>query len=80
MFTSTITRKGQVTIPKRFRDSLRLRANDKVIFVQREDALILKPVKGIRDLRGIVNGEASPDLRDMRDQVKRRIAGKIADE
>lgn len=80
MFTSTVTSKGQVTIPKILRDSLRIQANDRVIFVKREDSLILKPIKGIFELRGSIKTESSPDNQTVREAVKTEIARKIANE
>ncbi len=42
---STITRKGQVTIPKDVRDSLHLVTGDKVEFVRNEQGeIIIKPM------------------------------------
>ncbi len=80
MFTSTITQKGQVTIPKKLRDSLHLKINDKVIFVQRGDALIIKPVKSVQELRGSVPQRTDQNLETIRETVKQKIARKIADE
>jgi AbrB family looped-hinge helix DNA binding protein len=55
MLESTITRKGQVTIPKAIRDRLGVREGEKVLFVMRGDDVVLKVVKGtILDLRGSV--------------------------
>ena len=78
MFTSTITSKGQVTIPKKLRDSLSLRTNDKVIFVRRDDSLILKPVKGILDLRGSVQSDSTQGYKKIRENVKKRVTRGIA--
>lgn len=54
MVTATLTSKGQITIPKAVRDSLRLRPGDRVTFVLRGDAeAILKPVtKSVDDVYG----------------------------
>ncbi|HGG58888.1 MAG TPA: AbrB/MazE/SpoVT family DNA-binding domain-containing protein [Gammaproteobacteria bacterium] len=42
---STLTQKGQVTIPKEMRDSLRLSTGDKVEFVRGDQGeIIIKPV------------------------------------
>jgi len=80
MFTSTITQKGQVTIPKKLRDSLHLNINDKVIFVQRDDSLIIKPVKSVQALRGSVPVKKVHTTEDIRETVKQKITRRIANE
>ncbi len=45
MVTATLTTKGQVTIPKSVRDSLRLRTGDRVAFAVRGDTeAVLTPL------------------------------------
>ncbi len=39
---STITSKGQITIPKPVRTKLRLEAGDKIVFEESEDSFLLK--------------------------------------
>lgn len=44
-FSSTVTQKGQVTIPKNMRDSLRLMTGDKVEFVLNgQGEIVIKPL------------------------------------
>ena len=54
MSTATLTSKGQVTIPKAVRDSLRLHAGDKVEFVVTEsrEALLRPITKKVDDVFG----------------------------
>ena len=54
MATSTLTTKGQITIPKSVRDSLGLRTGDRVSFVLRGDSeAILKPMtKSVEEVFG----------------------------
>ena len=40
MSTATVTRRGQVTIPKPVREALRLHAGDRVSFVVRPDGVL----------------------------------------
>jgi len=41
MLNSTITSKGQVTIPKKIREFLKVRTSDKIIFTPIEDGQVL---------------------------------------
>ena len=40
-----VTQKGQVTIPKRFRDRFLLKTNSKVVFEEKEDGILIKLAK-----------------------------------
>ena len=42
MTLATITSKGQTTIPKKFRDSLKLRAHERIAFELRGEELIIR--------------------------------------
>ena len=51
MVTATITSKGQITIPKTVRDSLRLHSGDKIAFIVHEqDEAVFRPVTNAVDL------------------------------
>ena len=80
MLESTITRKGQVTIPKAIRDRLGVKEGEKVLFVMRGEEVVLKVVKGtILDLRGSVQPSAhSEDYEKIRQSVRQTIAKKEA--
>jgi len=54
---STITSKGQVTIPKNVRESLHLVSGDKVEFIRNEaNEIIIKPLtKKSADVAGLLN-------------------------
>ena len=45
MLDSTITSKGQTTLPKAIRDSLALRPGDKVRYVVLDKAVLIMPVR-----------------------------------
>lgn len=80
MLESTLTRKGQVTIPKEIRDRLGMKEGEKVFFVMRDEEVILKVVKGtILDLKGSVRPSSSPEnFEKIRQSVKRTGAKKVA--
>jgi AbrB family looped-hinge helix DNA binding protein len=51
---STVTRKGQVTIPAEFRKSHNIRKGSKVIFLSRKSGeLTLTPVANLEDMAGV---------------------------
>ncbi|MCL4518365.1 MAG: AbrB/MazE/SpoVT family DNA-binding domain-containing protein [Thaumarchaeota archaeon] len=45
---SSVSEKGQVTIPKEIRDALQLKAGDKVVFVERDDEIVVHKAKAKR--------------------------------
>lgn len=61
--SSTITSKGQVTIPKSVRDSLHLLSGDKVEFLRNDaDEIVIKPItKRASDLAGILKQYAKKE-------------------
>ena len=81
MLESTITRKGQVTIPKAIRDRLGVKEGEKVLFVMRGEEVVLKDIKGtILDLKGLVRSSAHPeDFEKIRQSVKQTVAKKVAE-
>lgn len=82
MPTSTLTSKGQVTIPKEIREALGLKEHDKVSFIQRGGNVLIKPIKGdILDLRGSVKPKRRPEnFEEIRKITRKIIARKIAKE
>ncbi len=55
---SRISTKGQLTIPKEFREILKIHAGDEVILLLQDDGIIIKPkVSHIGMLRGLLRDE-----------------------
>lgn len=79
MIGSTITRKGQVTIPKTIRDRLGVREGGKVLFVIRGDDVVLKVVRSsILDLKGSVTPVQRPeDFESIHKSTQKAIARKL---
>lgn len=77
MTETTITVKGQVTIPKGIRTSLGLKNGDKVAFVFDGDRAVLFPVKGdLLSLRGFLKKHAKNEnlnLKQLRQKVKNHV-------
>ena len=80
MAVTTLTKKGQITIPKPIRDRLGVRTGEKVLFVIRGDEVVLKVIRGnILDLKGSVKASAHPENFDaVRRAVKKAVSAKVA--
>ncbi len=77
MHVSTITSKGQTTIPKEVRVFLSLKANDKIVFIPDGKRIFLSPINGtILDLAGSVKhgGRKPISFSKLRESVKAKIA------
>lgn len=54
MQVTTITQKGQVTIPVDIRKYLKVGTGDRVVFEKRKNQVVVKPARNLLDLRGSV--------------------------
>jgi AbrB family looped-hinge helix DNA binding protein len=77
--SSTVTTKGQVTIPQEFREMLNIKPGQKVQFSKRDSGeLSLKPIPDFADMRGYFKTNIKFDKKKARAiYVKDLIAGKI---
>lgn len=79
MVTATMTSKGQVTIPKAVRDSLRLHSGDRIAFILRGvTEVVLKPAtKTVDQVFGKLHksGQAVKTVDEMKQAVVRRMRG-----
>jgi antitoxin PrlF len=73
MATSTVTSKGQITIPKRIREQLRIRTGDKVDFsVERDGSVKLHPIaRRVSEVFGAFASKACGRLSDK--EIKQRL-------
>jgi antitoxin PrlF len=74
MPTSTVTSKGQVTIPKEVRDALRVGSGDRVSFVLREDGVVeMRPeTVDLRDLYAVLKRPGKPvTVEEMNEAIAR---------
>ena len=80
MVTATLTSKGQLTIPKAVRESLHLRAGDRVAFIVHGDAeATMKPVtKTVDEVFGRLHRPGQPrrSVGEMKAAVAQRIREK----
>lgn len=78
MSTSTLTSKGQITLPKDVRSHLRLTEGDRLEFLISDDGTVrLLPVSGsVRRLQGMFRREGAPaqTLEQMEDAISRFVA------
>jgi antitoxin PrlF len=75
MPTSTVTSKGQTTIPKEIRDHLHLKPGDRVEFVTDEDGrvVVLAATVDVAELAGMLKPPANPvSLEEMAQAVRKR--------
>jgi AbrB family looped-hinge helix DNA binding protein len=74
---STLTTKGQVTIPKPVRDALGVHAGDRVSFLVREDGVVeLRPeTVDLKDLYGMLEQTGKPvSVEEMNQSISRAAA------
>lgn len=79
MILSKIGKRGQITLPKDLRTAWDVGDGDQVVFVQRGDDVLVRPLKQtLRDLRGSVPAREPTDPETVRQHVKRVVAGRVA--
>ncbi|MBI5097984.1 MAG: type II toxin-antitoxin system PrlF family antitoxin [Nitrospirae bacterium] len=81
MSVSTVTSKGQTTIPKNVREYLKLHPGDKIDFIiGKEGKVIIEPTSfDVKDLKGVLSSpKRKPvSVEEMKAAVRKRIASKI---
>jgi AbrB family looped-hinge helix DNA binding protein len=82
MIGSKLTIRGQTTIPKPIREYLGLEPGDRVLFVLKEDKVVLQPVRDtLLDLRGSVEPRERPeDFDKVRAEVRKRVSKRSSDD
>ncbi|MBU0716270.1 MAG: type II toxin-antitoxin system PrlF family antitoxin [Verrucomicrobia bacterium] len=79
MVTATLTSKGQITIPKMVRDSLRLHSGDRIAFVMHDQTeAVLKPVtKTVDHVFGRLHqpGQVGKTVAEMNKAIAQRMRG-----
>ena len=79
MAESTLTSKGQITIPKKVRDALGLETGDRVSFRVREDGVVemVPETLDVMSLFGLLKPKKKGvSLEDMEDAISREASGK----
>ncbi len=65
MQITTLTTKGQVTIPKKIRDELGLKPGDKVIFEKDKKAVKIKPAPDFFSFKGALKEKRLPSDKEI---------------
>ena len=80
MIVSTLTSKGQTTIPKTIRNALHLNANDKIVYEFHGDKFVIYPLTGqIASLRGSLKVSEKPvDFKAIRKSVMASRSASVA--
>jgi len=65
---TTISSKYQVVIPKRMREHLNLKPQQKLTIIEKDKFLILIPQSSLEELRGIAAGAKLDDYREKKDR------------
>jgi len=77
MTMATITTKGQITIPKSVRDSLKLHSGDKIEFIVTDKMeAVMRPIsKKVDEVFGILNrpGMKPVSVEEMNQVIKKRM-------
>jgi antitoxin PrlF len=80
MATSTLSSKGQITIPKEIRDHLKLRTGNRLEFrIARDGHVVMQPrCRDVRELKGIVRSPRRKpvSVEEMNDAIAQGFAGK----
>ena len=66
---TTISSKYQVVIPKRMREHLNLKPQQKLTIIEKDKFLILIPQSSLEELRGIAAGAKVDDYREKKDRL-----------
>jgi AbrB family looped-hinge helix DNA binding protein len=77
---TTVTSKGQVTIPKAIRDFLHVQPHDRVDFVVEGGQVVVRPVKTLKDLRWAVTAAGPSDFEAERARAKAAVGKRVSEE
>ena len=79
MALSTLTSKGQITIPKVIRDYLNVDSGDKIEFIIDEEGHVVMTAKtfSLNDIVGMVERRKGVSIDDMKEVIKNRVRKKL---
>ena len=68
MEATTLSTKFQVVIPKKVRERLKLRPGQRFSVVEKGNVVVLVPIGDLSDVRGVLRGADTDDVRDRSDR------------
>ena len=74
MYSTSITQKGQITIPVHIRKKLGLKTGQKVGFTERDKEVVIEPVPNFLDLIGSLKTKKKYDKRKARKAIGEYLA------
>ncbi len=77
---STVTTKGQITIPIDIRSRFNIHPNDRMDFIVEGERIVITPVRTLKDLRGAVKAAGRGDAVADRAAAKKAVAKRVKDE
>lgn len=86
MPVSTITKKGQTTIPKQVRETLGLKPSDKIVYLEEEGKVILFPFKKEKKLLDLYGAfsfkkvKRPVDFRKLRREFEKAVSKNVMEE
>ena len=83
MITAQVSDKGQITIPADIRRKLGLKPKSRVSIEIRDNTVVIRPMKSIRELSGIFHEYAKGKTTDwdtIREETMRIVAEEVAHE
>ena len=77
---STVTSKGQITIPKEIRTILNIKPSDKIDFILEGETVVLRPVQTLKAFRGSIKPGGQTDIQAERRRAKAVVSRKVIEE
>lgn len=68
MHTATVSSKYQILVPKKIREQLDIKPGQQFIFITKGEGLELIPKKELKELRGVLIGANTSNIRDRKDR------------
>lgn len=75
MSFTTVSSKGQITLPSDIRKTLNIKPKDKIEILIRNGEIILKSVPSFRKLRGSITRKRGPASKAMEQAVSKHVTG-----
>jgi AbrB family looped-hinge helix DNA binding protein len=69
MQIATISSKFQISVPKKIREQLHIKPGQQFIFIAKGECLELVPKRNIKEMRGILSGANTKDIRDRGERI-----------